>query len=376
MTDPSLAIPLTFAEIDLGALAQNCRLLKQHIGPEVLLMAVVKANAYGHGAVEVARAALANGAGHLAVARFEEGVHLREAGIDAPILVMNYTLLANVDTGIDHDLTLTVTDLPVIERVSHYAGQVGKVAQVHVKIDTGMGRYGLLPDEVVSFFEQAAPYPHIEIQGLFSHFAVSDLADKAYTWQQFEIFERVSDALRAAGFQVPICHIANSAAALDLPAMHLDAVRVGIAMYGLHPSDEVDPAVPVQPVLTLKSTVARVRTLPAGTSISYGRTYITPQAMPVALVPVGYGDGYPRILSNRGAVLINGQRAPIVGRVCMDQFVVDISDCSPVALEDEVVLVGKQQGARISAEEVASWANTINYEITTGLLPRVRRVFV
>lgn len=367
--------PLTYIEVDLDAVAHNVRALKQHIGPAVALIAVVKANAYGHGAVEVARAALAHGADRLAVARAHEGVQLREAGIAAPILVMNYTRLAGIDAAVAHNLTLTVTEWPAAQRIAHLAYTFGRPIGVHVKVDTGMGRFGLLPDEVVPFFDRLRTLPGLEVEGIFSHFSVADGPDKTYTWEQFHTFERVLAALETAGYRAPLRHIANSAATLDLPMMHLDAVRIGIAMYGLRPSDDAEPAVPLIPALSLKSHVARVRLLPGGASISYGRTFTTPHEMPVALVPVGYGDGYHRLLSNRGAVLINGQRAPIVGRVCMDQFVVDISAAGPVALDDEVVLIGKQGNAAIPAEEVARWAETINYEVTTSLLPRAPRIY-
>jgi alanine racemase len=368
--------PLTYAEIDLSAIADNTRALKQHIGPAVQLMAVVKANAYGHGAFEVARTALAHGADWLAVARLDEGIALREAGIAAPILVMNYTPPDAVPAGLDHTLTLTITEAHAADRASSYAQQRGITARVHIKVDTGMGRYGLLPDEVTPFFDRVAALPGLNIAGVYSHFSVADVADKTYTQQQFDTFQRVLDDLSAAGHRPALRHIANSAATLDLPETQLDAVRVGIALYGLHPSDEIEPTVPLKPALAFKSHVARVRTLPAGASISYGRTFITPRAMPVALVPVGYGDGYHRALSNRGAVLINGHRAPIVGRVCMDQFVVDISGAGPVAVDDDVVLMGQQGHAQITAEEVAGWAATINYEVTTALLPRVPRIFL
>ena len=368
--------PLTYVEVDLDAIAHNVRAVKNHVGPAVALIAVVKANAYGHGAVEVAQTALAHGAARLAVARVSEGIALRDAGITAPILVMNYAPQHEVDAGVGHDLTLTVTEWPSAERAALQAQARATTARVHVKVDTGMGRFGLLPDEVVPFFLRLHTLSGLVVEGIFSHLAVADRADKSYTWQQFHTFERVLADLDSAGIHVPLRHIANSAATLDLPALHLDAVRVGIAMYGLHPSDEVEPVVPLQPALALKSRVARVRTLPAGSSISYGRTYITPRVMRVALVPVGYGDGYHRLHSNRGAVLINGRRAPIVGRVCMDQFVVDVSETGPVAIDDEVVLIGCQGQACIRAEEVARWAETINYEVTTSLLPRAPRVYV
>jgi alanine racemase len=367
--------PLTYIEVNLDAIAHNVRAIKARIGPSVDLIAVVKANAYGHGAVEVAQTALRHGASRLGTTSVDEGVQLRQAGIAAPILVMGYTPPDAVEAAIAHDLTLTVTEMAVAGALSARAAEVGRRVPVHLKVDTGMGRFGLLPDEVLPFVEGLAALPELVIEGLFSHFAVADAADKAYTRQQFALFQTVRDRLESAGYHIPVCHIANSAATFDLPETHLDAVRCGIAIYGLRPSEVVDSAAALQPALSLKSHVARVRTLPAGSSISYGRTYITPRIMPVALIPVGYGDGYHRLISNRGAVLINGQRAPIIGRVCMDQFVVDISEAGPVQVNDEVVLIGCQGQACIPAEEVACWAETISYEITTSLLPRAPRVY-
>ncbi len=368
-------LPLTYAQIDLDAIAHNVRAIKAHIGPQVMLMAVVKANAYGHGAVEVARTALQHGADWLAVARADEGIALRQAGITAPILVMNYTLPEAIAAALEHGLTLTITEPESAQAVSAMARRLGRAIGVHVKVDTGMGRFGLLPDEALPFVQSVTALPGVRVEGLYTHFATADLSDKTYTRRQFQRFLKVRAHLQAAGHAIALCHAANSAATLDMPETHLNAVRVGIALYGLRPSGEVEPAVPLRPALSLKSHVARVRTLPAGSSISYGRTYITPRKMPVALVPVGYGDGYHRLLSNRGAVLINGRRAPIVGRVCMDQLVVDVSAVGPVALHSEVVLIGQQGQERISAEEVAAWAETINYEVTTGLLPRVPRLY-
>ncbi len=363
------------AEVSLGAVAHNVRTIKAHIGSSVELFSVVKANAYGHGAVAVGRTALRHGAQRLAVARVSEGIELRQAGIDAPVLVMGYSAPHDVIAAVEHGLTLTVTETDVAALASARAAQLGRTATVHVKVDTGMGRFGLLPDEVVPFFRHLAGLPSLVVEGLFSHFSVADLADKTYTRQQFQTYQLVVAALQSAGFAVPLRHIANSAATLDLPEMHLDAVRAGIAIYGLHPSGEVEPVLPLKPALTLKSHVARVRVLPAGSSISYGRTFITPTEMRVALVPLGYGDGFHRILSNRGDVLIRGQRARILGRVCMDQFVVDVSGIPQAAVNDEVVLVGRQGDAEIRAEEVARLAETINYEVVTALLPRVPRVY-
>ncbi len=366
---------LTWAEIDLDAIAFNAAGLKARAGGGELMVAV-KANAYGHGAVPVARAALEGGATRLAVHRTAEGVQLRQAGISAPILIMGYTLPAESERVVRWGLTPTVNSRPQAEALSAATVAVGKPLPVHVKVDTGMGRYGLLPDEVLDFVRFLSELPGLALEGLYTHHAVADLADKAFTRHQFSIYMDVVKQLEAAGFTFSLKHVSNSATTLDLPEMALDMVRCGIALYGLRPSDEVEPAIPLRPALALKSRVARVRTLPAGASISYGRTYITDKPTRVALVPVGYGDGYHRVLSNRGAVLIRGQRAPIVGRVCMDQFVVDVSHIPAVQLHDEVVLIGQQGEEHIQAEEVARWAETINYEVTTGLLPRVVRIYL
>jgi len=367
---------LTWAEIDLDAIAHNAAVLKAHVGARTEVMVAVKANAYGHGAVPVSRAALEGGATRLAVHRILEGVQLRQAGITAPILIMGYTLPAQSEQVVRWDLTPTVNSKPQAEALSAAAVGEGKVLPIHVKVDTGMGRYGLLPDEVLDFVRFLSGLPGLLLEGLYTHHSVADLADKTFTRHQFSIYMDVVRRLEEAGFTFPLKHVANSATALDLPEMALDMVRCGIVLYGLRPSEEVEPAIPLRPALTLKSRVARVRTLPPGASISYGRTYITEKPTRVALVPVGYGDGYHRNLSNRGAVLIRGQRAPIVGRVCMDQFVVDVNHIPVVQLHDEVVLIGRQGEGYIPAEEVARWAETIVYDVITSLLPRVVRIYL
>jgi len=367
---------LTWAEIDLDAIAQNAAGLKARAGGRAELMVAVKANAYGHGAVPVAWAAMEGGATRLAVHRTLEGVQLRQAGIAAPILIMGYTVPAESGRVVRWNLTPTVNSKPQAEALSEAAVAQRSALPVHVKVDTGMSRYGLLPEEVLDFVRFLSGLPGLELEGLYTHHCVADLADKAFTRHQFSIYVDVVKRLEEAGFAFPLKHVSNSATTLDLPEMALDMVRCGIALYGLRPSDEVEPAIPLRPALALKSRLARVRTLPAGASISYGRTHITDEPTRVALVPVGYGDGYHRILSNRGAVLIHGRRAPIVGRVCMDQFVVDVSHIPAARLHDEVVLIGRQGKEHIPAEEVARWAETINYEVTTSLLPRVVRIYL
>ena len=373
-TSPAWAV--AHAVVDLSAIAHNVRAIKAFTGVDVI--AVVKANGYGHGAVEAARAALAGGATRLAVARADEGIALRQAGIMTPILVMAYTPPEAADAVIAAGLTVAVTEWDVAQALSRRASAAGRTAPVHVKVDTGMGRFGLLPEEVVPFVNQVAGLPGLDLEGMYTHFAVADETredSRAYTRQQFALFTDVLRAVAGAGHHIRLRHCANSAAALFHPETSLDAVRPGIAIYGLRPNADVEPPVALRPALALKSRVARVRTLPAGASVSYGRTYVAARPTPVALVPVGYGDGYHRLLSNRGAVLIRGQRAPIVGRVCMDQFVVDVSDIPGVQRDDEVTLIGAQGEGCITAEEVARWAETINYEVTTALLPRVKRVY-
>jgi len=367
---------LTWAEVDLDAIAHNVRRLKGLIGERVELMAVVKANAYGHGAVPVARVALESGASRLAVNRAVEGIELRRAGIAAPILILGYSPPWEAEAIVHYDLTPTVTEREVASALSEAAASQGKTIPIHVKVDTGMGRFGLLPDEVVGFVKGLAEFPNLRLEGFWTHFSSADEADKSYTHLQFKLYQEVLGELEEAGIEIPIRHVANSAATLDLPQTHLDMVRCGITIYGLYPSPEVNHSIPLRPAMTLKSRVARVRTLPAGSSISYGRTYTTTRPTPVALVPVGYGDGYHRLISNRGEVLIHGRRAPIVGRVCMDQLMVDISGIPNVKLNDEVVLFGRQGDEEISVEEVAAWAETINYEVVTAIMSRVTRVYV
>ncbi len=389
-------VRLTWAEIDLDAIAHNVRELKRHVGEKTQLMAVVKANGYGHGAVPVAETALNNGANSLAVHRVLEGVQLRQAGITVPVLIMGYTLPSDAETIVRWNLTPTVNTLEQAQALSaaasaspsfppKFGGDEGGALPTHVKVDTGLGRFGLLPGEVVDFVRAISELPGLILEGLYTHFAMADAVDKGYTLQQFETYLEVVRSLEKAGFTIPIKHAAASAATLDLTEMHLDVVRCGITLYGLRPSDEVEPSIPLRPAMTLKSRVARLRTLPAGSSISYGCTYTTSEPTCVALVPVGYGDGYHRLISNRGQVLIRGRRAPIVGRVCMDQFVVKVSHIPDVQQGDEVVLLGRQGDPvlgiqdkcdEITAEEIAAWAETINYEVTTSILPRVTRVYL
>ncbi len=366
---------VTWAEVNLDAIAANVRSFCRFVGPQVQVIAVVKANAYGHGAVPVARAALRGGATRLAVHRLLEGVELRQAGIQAPILVMGYIPPDGADEVVRWGLTPTVTTREFAHTLSARAVAAGVTVPIHVKVDTGMGRFGLLPEEVVPFVQALVSLPGIRLEGLFTHFCTADSADSSYMRTQFRRFVDVLEGLNGAGISVPLRHACNSAATMRFPEAHLDAVRPGIAIYGLDPSSEWEPVFPLRPAMTLKSRVVRVRTVPAGWGIGYGRTYVPDRPTRVALLPVGYGDGYHRILSNRGAVLLHGRRAPVLGRVSMDQIVVDVSHIPQVQEGDVAVIFGRQGEAELRAEEVAAWAETINYEITTSILPRVVRIY-
>ena len=366
---------VTWAEIDLEAIRQNVRSFKHHVGDAVQIFAVVKANAYGHGAVPVAKAALEAGASRLAVHRLTEGIELRQAGLNAPILVMGYTPPAGAQAMVEWNLTPSCITPEFAQALSAQASAQNKVMPLHVKVDTGMSRYGLFPAEVLPFLTAITQLPGIKLEGLFTHFATADSNDQTWVRQQIATFDQVIASIRNVGMDIPIIHAANSATTMKLPQAHYNAVRPGISMYGMNPSSDWQPVFELHPALTLKSTVSRVRELPAGAGVSYGRTFVTSRPTMAALVPVGYGDGYHRILTNKGIVLIRGQRAPIIGRVCMDQFVVDVTGIPGVQQDDEVVLVGRQGEERISAEEVGRLAGSINYEVTTGLLPRVVRKY-
>jgi alanine racemase len=365
-----------WVEIDLDAIAHNCREIKQWIGDKTELAAVIKGNAYGHGIAMVAKTALENGATRFAAARVDEGIVVRKAGIEAPILVLGYVPAEEMEAVVKWRITPPIMHWHTAKALSEISCAQGVVTPVHVKVDTGMGRFGLLPNEVVDFVKRLIELPGIQLEGLYTQFAVADEADTRYTYQQWDVFQRVLKDLEEAGIHIPIRHVCNSAATLNFPEMHLEMVRCGTAIYGHYPSPVTNHSVPLRPAMTLKSRVARIRTLPPGSSISYGRTYTTTRPTTVALVPIGFGDGLSRQLSNKGSVLIRGKRAPIVGRVCMDQCIVDVSGIPEVQQDDEVVLFGRQGGAEITAEELASLMDSINYVVLEGVSARVPRVYL
>jgi len=367
-----------WAEINLGAVAQNMQEIRRVTAPTAGILAVVKANAYGHGAVEVSKVALASGASWLGVARVSEGVELREAGIDAPVLVLGYLTPDQYSEAIRYQLTQAVYTLDMGIALSEVAAKLGTRAKVHIKVDTGMGRLGWYDSsQLVQDVLKLARQPNLELEGIFTHFAAADEKDKSYTLQQLHKFTEIIEKLRQNGLEFPLRHAANSAAIMELPATHLDLVRAGIILYGLYPSQEVDRSkISLTPVMSLKARVAYVKKVPAGFKVSYGCTYETSRDTVIATISIGYADGYTRLLSSRGEVLLNGRRAPVIGRICMDQLMVDVSNIPDVKIGDEAVLIGRQMGEEISADEIAAALGTINYEVTCMVNHRVPRVFI
>jgi alanine racemase len=380
---------LVWAEVDLEAIAHNVRELRRITDPGADLMAVVKANAYGHGAVEVTRKALENGADSLGVARIEEGIELRKAGVKESILIFGYTPPALAHKLIAFDLTQTVWSYTTAQALSDIAVSSNKQIKVHLKVDTGMGRLGLLPDcrrppvteqnlmgNAICEVESISSLAGLELEGVYTHFASADSSDKTYAGKQFEIFVDFLNELRRAGINPPLCHAANSAAIIDMPETHLDMVRAGIAIYGLYPSDEVNKRrIVLKPAMTLKSKIVHLKKVPSGFKVSYGSTYKTQRPTTIASIPVGYADGFNRLLSSRGHMLVRGRRAPIVGRVCMDQTMLDVGHIPGVNLEDEVVIFGKQKDGSITVDEIAASLNTINYEIVSALTARIPIIY-
>ena len=382
--------PLIWAEIDLNAYAHNIKELRRITHPNARLMAVVKADGYGHGAVEVAREALQNGAEWLGVARIDEAIRLRQHSLTAPILIFGYTPPDLAKQLIEFDLTPTVYSYSTAEILSTNAQSIGKTIGVHIKVDSGMGRLGLLPDTLVSKkapkdmkneavreIESISKLAGLAIEGIFTHFATADSADISYAKKQLEIFLDFTHQMRRAGLELFLKHAANSAALLQLPESHLDMVRPGIATYGLRPSEEMKKMQAVlKPAMALKSKIIHLKNVPAGFNVSYGITYQTQHPTTIATVPVGYADGYSRLLSSRGHMLVHGKKVPIVGRVCMDLTMLDVGTLSNVNLEDEVVIFGQQDNKSITADEIASRLNTINYEIVSTITARVPRVYI
>lgn len=374
MTDEERVLAL----IDLDALEYNIKSIRKKTPEGTGIIGVIKADAYGHGSVEVAQVLLENGADWFAVAVVDEGLNLRKHGINAPILLLGYTPELRFEDVINNGFIQTMYSYEMAEKLSKTAVRLGKTAVVHIKIDTGMGRIGYrVNDEAADEIVRISKLPGIEVNGMFTHFAASDEADKAYTNMQFERFMKMDKMLKDRGLNIPIRHAANSAAIMDIDSMMLNMVRPGIILYGAYPSDEVvKENLDLRPVMSIKTHVSFVKEVEKGDCISYGRTYTAPGKRKIATIPVGYADGFIRAYAKEGKVLIKGKFAPIVGRICMDQFMVDVTDIDDVKINDEVVLMGTQGENSITADDIAKALNTINYEVFCTLSKRVPRQYI
>jgi alanine racemase len=358
------------AEIDLDALEHNVRLLVERAAP-ARLYAVVKANAYGHGAVAVARAAITAGASGLVVVCVDEGEELRRAGIDAPILLVGQTQVAEAEAIVGLQLTPTLTTLPMALALSGAAARERMTLTVHLELESGLHRSGLRIDELISLAEAVRALPYLEVEGLYTHFAAAEEGDQTFTREQHDALLEASRRLA----WIPLRHCSASASLLLTPDMRLDAVRAGLAIYGYHPAPGQNGA-ELRRVLSLKSLIARVIDVPSGGTVGYGRTWIAERPSRIALIMCGYADGLRRSLSGRGQVLVRGQRAPIAGRIAMDMCMTDVTDIDGVAQDDEAVIIGEQGSERIDADELADLAGTISWEILAGISARVPRLYM
>lgn len=364
-----------WAEVSLEAVENNTKFFGDLVGQDVLLMAVVKADGYGHGAYEVAKASISAGANRLGVALVEEGTDLRQRGIEVPIQILTEIPPSAAELVVANDLTATVCSKGVADGLAEAASKLGKKAKVHVKVDTGMNRIGLFPEEALDYLTYLSKLPSIEVEGIFTHFALADRPESDFTKQQLEKFTKLIDFLEQHGFNIPIKHAANSAATMFFPASHFNMVRIGIALYGLYPSNTRTQDFKIFPALSLKGKVALVKRIGAGEGVSYGQTYQAAKPTYVATLPLGYADGYTRLLSNKSQVLIGGKRRKVAGTICMDQLMVEIGQELDVGVGDEVVLIGQQGKEEIRAEELADILGTINYEIVCMISKRVPRLY-
>lgn len=368
----------TWAEVNLGAVSHNVGELRKRVGKEVRILGAVKADAYGHGSIPVSQAILKAGADYLGVASLDEALELRRAGLEAPILIFGSNLPEEAEEIVRYNLTATVCREEFASSLAclgRERGQ-GRKVKVHIKVDTGMGRVGVYFEEAVDFVRRVVGNEGLEIEGIYTHFPSAEEEDKTFSLTQIERFKQVIARLGEEGIDIPLKHMANSAAILNFPESYFDLVRPGLLLYGLYPSLEMKRELNLRPALSLKTRIVYLKRTPPGRPISYGRTYITERETVIATLPVGYGDGYSRFLSNKGEVLVRGKRAPIRGRICMDQTMVEVGHIPGVEVGDEVVLIGRQGEESITVEEIAERIGTVPHEIVSRLGKRVRRVYV
>ena len=364
----------TWAEIDLDAVRFNLARIKDLVDKKVEIMAVVKANAYGHGIEQVGKALVSEGVTYLGVASVDEALKLRNVGIKESILVLGAVLEEEARAAMQHDITLTLCDKRLLNMLIDLSRKYSIHPKVHVKIDTGMGRIGVWHEEAVDFIEEVFSNKEIQLEGIYTHFC-SAARDKVITAFQINALERIIDETESLGLYIKYKHAANSIAIVDWKKSHLNLVRTGIMLYGVYPKESFKRNFVLEPVMSLKTKIVYLKDAPPGRSISYGRTYITQKQTKIATIPIGYADGYGRILSNKAEALVNGQYVRIVGIVTMDQTLLDVGEVAGVAVGDEVTLIGRQGKAEIHVEKVAKLAGTIPYEILASITDRVPRVY-
>lgn len=374
MTSNSTLLP-TYATIHLAALAHNLSQIKRYLSHDCDIMAVVKANAYGHGAVETAQALSHQGIERFAVASLDEGITLRHADLSASIIVLGAPLEEQVPDLVAYRLTPVVSDGLILPSLAKAARSQPAPYPIHLKLETGMGRLGLSPEELLSLLDDPILRGPLHIDGLMTHLADADGTDSAFTERQLGLFRSMVEQIQQRGLTIPLLHTANSAAIVRFPDTHFSLVRPGIMLYGYHTLPPSIPAPDLKPVLSLQSTIVQLRSIPRGGTVSYNGTFVAKRPTRIAVLPIGYADGYSRRLSHRASVLIQGRRAPIIGLVCMDMIMIDITDFGPVQVGETVTLIGQQGQESIRADEVSSWMDTIPYEVLCGIGPRVPRLY-
>jgi len=365
----------TYAEVDLSAIRDNIKAIRARVGDRVKIMPAVKADGYGHGAVEISCAVIEAGADALGVACVEEAMELREAGISSPILILCCSTSSAADEIVRHNITATVCDLSFGKVLSDNAVKQDKTARVHIKMDTGMGRIGITTEQVIDFATRLSALPGVVVEGLFTHFPSSDEVDPSFTISQINIFKKAVAGLSRNNIHIPITHSSNSGGILAFPEADFDAVRPGIIVYGHYPSSDVSQSIPIREALTLKTKIVFMKEADAGATISYGRTHALKRRSIVATLPIGYADGYSRMLSNCGEAAVRGVRVPLIGRVCMDQVVIDVTEVPGAQTGDEVVLYGGGYDY-LSVSSIADKIGTISYEVLCAISKRVPRVYL
>jgi alanine racemase len=366
-----------WAEVDLDKLAHNMREIRR-ISKSENIIAVVKGDAYGHGAIDVAPVLLENGANRLAVAIISEAVELRRSGIKCPIMILGFTPPNLINDLLRYDIEQAVFCYEFAKQLSTIAQKKNKIARIHIVVDTGMGRIGFLPteesaEEVYNIYK----LPNIIIEGMFCHFSSADEKDKTYTYEQVKKYDDFYEKLKAKDVNINMRHMANSAAIIDLPETHYEAVRPGIIIYGYYPSNQVNKEkIDLKPVMTLKTNVVHIKTLPPGEYVSYGRKYKTERESIIATLPVGYADGYTRLLFEKGKVILKGSFAPVIGRICMDQCMIDVTEINGVNVGDEVILMGEDENNKFTADTIGELIGTISYEVVCMITKRVPRVYI